>query len=577
MYLTVLASGLAVMAAYYTFRTRNRIDLALTTLMGVYAVRGVLLYLYFNASSQTAQALVRAPDFVVSALILPLGLIMAKTYLPPSTGWSQRGGEIVVYGMAIIVATLAVPLTLFFGVRAARAVLIPTVIVSVSIVSVLYARVMFRSSHKRRRPEVTRGFRFIAAGYAFFFVGEAIGGGLLGLVDIGLAAVATGALFVYSGVAIVRTVTFASLYESLDTLFIVASDEETVESTNLGGLVEDGHWRTDGVNKAREILNLFRAEVREVMATGERKTILEASLDVIDPERPFRVDIVPHDWTPDGRCCNVLLMLTDATSLMREKDREQLRNALFRVSKERLNALRLADLLQHDVSNMVQEIILAVELAGSVIDDRGALEGALEMILESTRRIEYLINRVKILRKTQTSQLEQVTLEVRDLINRAVTTAKSLSQDPGVRVGVRYPQEELAVIADPMIEHALADVFRICMTHIAPENDRLNIDVSPIDDGTRVKVEVTTFSSLLGPESLPSLLDWYSPGVQPGESLSLPLAKIIIERSGGTIQIQERVPGTPEGGIKFIVTLPSGELSEVDKSHRENIPFGGAT
>ena len=289
----------------------------------------------------------------------------------------------------------------------------------------------------------------------------------------------TGIVLVYGGVAVIRTVTFSCLYQSLNALFIVASDENTVETTNVGGLVEDGHWRTDGVMKAEQILNLLRSEIRQVTESGTRAFLRSVILEPIDGTKPFNIEIVPHNRSADGRYTTVMVLMTDATSTIREQEFAQLKDALYRISDERRRTLRLADVFQHDVRNLMQAISLAVEYGQEARDDSHRLRNSLEMIAKTVERMEQLIDNVRVMMMAETMPSRVQKFALKELVNRAIAKAKSQTLDPAVRVGVRHPQEPLVVVADPLIEHALAEIARECMRQERADIARLNIDVKP--------------------------------------------------------------------------------------------------
>ena len=188
------------------------------------------------------------------------------------------------------------------------------------------------------------------------------------------------------------------------------------------------------------------------------------------------------------------------------------------------------------------------------------------MIAKTVERMEQLIDNVRVMMMAETMPSRVQKFALKELVNRAIAKAKSQTLDPAVRVGVRHPQEPLVVVADPLIEHALAEIARECMRQERADIARLNIDVKPDYEINTVRIEFISFSPVQDPTIKESLLEWHSPGALPGESLSLPLAKTIIEKSGGEVTVQDRIPGRPEEGIKFVVTLPV-EQGEIENHH----------
>lgn len=103
-------------------------------------------------------------------------------------------------------------------------------------------------------------------------------------------------------------------------------------------------------------------------------------------------------------------------------------------------------------------------------------------------------------------------------------------------------------------------LLRYCVNNTT-DSMNLNINAYTSYDGNSAIIEIITYKNVVDPAQRNKVFEWRSDVAKPGEGLSLPFIKTLTERNGGNIRIEDRVPGQPEEGTKFVIRLPMTPLT----------------
>ncbi|MHA1770708.1 MAG: sensor histidine kinase [Candidatus Thorarchaeota archaeon] len=485
-----------------------------------------------------------------------MGLEMSKANILARINRLRRIVISVLYGVSFLFPMTAAVSVYIIGLEATRLILV----IYGSITFILLFSVLFNlirnNPYKIERPELSQGAKLVTLGYGFMIFGEAIGAGFFRLIDLAFVAIAIGIPFVAAGCFIMTTMTFAGIYAHLDVGFVLSYGGTKVEMTNLGGMIEEGHKYTSGVRIAEKILQITATQVQETMKTGRVVSVPQVKIPDLKKEAIYRIDIVPHTKSADGKVLSVIVIVKDVTATLRNYETEQLKHMIAKLKNERDKALNLADVLRHDTANILQGIQAAVDIvAMSVKEDMNLLED-IGIAQEGLKRAIELIGVVRDLRQAEEERGEIRPINVSYVIDNAVARLKREHENQNIRVGIMIRPMNLEIYADKYIEQSLFHLLRYC----APkEREKVNINVQAYLDeqSDKILIEVLTFENVADPSQRKSLLHWRSEAARPGESLSIPFVKMIVERNGGNIDIQDRVPCNPRAGTKFIISLPA--------------------
>ncbi|MCF2136480.1 MAG: hypothetical protein K9W43_04485 [Candidatus Thorarchaeota archaeon] len=557
LYLTGIGVIVLILALGQLQKDRNRVYFALAGFALVMIARGVCLYGYFNTPlSSPAHLVFRSLDYAALGFFIPTGLEMTKANILARLNRLKWAVMTILYGVSFLFPMAAALIVYIIGIEATRLALVIYGSVIFTLLFGAFFNLIRNNPYKIERPELSQGAKLVTLGYGFMVFGEVIGAGIFRLIDLAFVAIALGIPFVAAGCFIMRTVTFAGIYAHLDVGFVLSYGGTKVEMTNLGGTIEEGYKRTQGVEIAEKILQTVTDQIQETMKTGQVISIPQIKIPEIKENAIFRIDVVPHTKATDGKILSVIVIVKDVTATLQNYETEQLKQMIAKLENERDKALNLADVLRHDTANILQGIQAAVDIvAMSIKEDINLLED-IGIAQEGLKRAIELIGVVRDLRQAEEERGEIRPINVSYIIDNAVARLKREHENQNIRVGVMIRPKNLEIYADKYIEQSLFHLLRYC----APkEREQVNINVQAYLDeqSDKVLIEVLTFENVADPSQRESLLHWRSEAARPGESLSLPFVKMIVERNGGILDIRDRVPCKPQAGTKFIISFPT--------------------
>ncbi len=298
----------------------------------------------------------------------------------------------------------------------------------------------------------------------------------------------------------------------------------------------------------RNLLNFSRAGSRarlEVMMVrairGEERQTFEADLLPL-MERPVHVSmsIVPvrlgENMEPSLRW-----MIQDISD--RKRTEEALRRLNREVEAARDEANLYVDILTHDIRNTENVSNLYAELLVDSLEGEGARHMA--NLQRSIRRSIEILENVSTIR----------------LIHRTVSELRSVDLDVAIQDAVEgYSQSTICyegthhrVLADDLLLVIFNNLIGNAVKHGGP-GVRITIRVEEEGESVCILIEDT------GPgvpdsekEAIFHRYEQKKRGV--GEGLGLYLVQILVRRYGGRIWVEDRVPGRPEEGAAFRLTL----------------------
>jgi PAS domain S-box-containing protein len=245
--------------------------------------------------------------------------------------------------------------------------------------------------------------------------------------------------------------------------------------------------------------------------------------------------------------------------------------------KEAEAALREADrrkdeflaLLSHELRNPLGPIITATQ----IMQFKGAVAAPeeLEVILRQARHLVRLVDDLLDVSRVARGKvtLSKKTLELADVVAKAIEAAGPLLEQRGHRLSISVPVEGLGVEAD---EVRLTQVLNNLLTNAAlytpPGGD---ITIFGAREGDEVVLYVRDNGVGIDPAALPHLFDVFEQGTragiraQGGLGLGLPLARTLTALHGGTVTAVSDGPGR---GSEFAVRLPRSNRLEATPSTR---------
>ncbi len=205
------------------------------------------------------------------------------------------------------------------------------------------------------------------------------------------------------------------------------------------------------------------------------------------------------------------------------------------------DATLYVDLLSHEIT--VHEAIVRA-WAGKP-EDQTARENAMKALQLDDEAMADI-------RGISASGEEAHTVRLSDSISRAIGDTELIARQAGKKIAVSQRLAEKEVLVGSLMRYALRNVFVNSMKYVMSRT--VDIDVRATVDRTGAcKIEIT--------DNGPGIPDELKSGVfrredQPGRGIGLYLVKRIVNRYGGRVWIEDRVPGNRARGTRVVIILP---------------------
>ncbi|MGA9140356.1 MAG: PAS domain-containing protein [Methanocella sp.] len=222
------------------------------------------------------------------------------------------------------------------------------------------------------------------------------------------------------------------------------------------------------------------------------------------------------------------------------------------------------DLMGHDISNMHQIILGNLELAQGILEFEGRLESGNKELIDTSiatlQRSAKLIENIRNIQKLRQGELESEATDLGEVLDR---TVKGYSDLPDRDVSVSYePVRGCYVMANVLLKEIFDNLIDNSVKH-CDDPVRIGVSVTPAElDGRRYYRVVVEDNGRGIPDKMKSSV---FTRLERGETktrgtgLGLYIVKMLVEGFGGTVSVEDRVPGDRTKGARFVVLLPAAD------------------
>jgi PAS domain S-box-containing protein len=217
------------------------------------------------------------------------------------------------------------------------------------------------------------------------------------------------------------------------------------------------------------------------------------------------------------------------------------------------------DLMAHDLNNINQAILSALELQLMNPDLSEELKAQLQLSLEQVERSAALIGRVK--KFSGMDEVETLT-EVRDIepdFQSALETVKQAFPEKTVLLDTNIYPDEYKVLADDLLVDLFFNVLHNAVKF--DQNDKIEIEAKVYTDTNKryLRVEISDHGPGIPDDLKERIFARYTQRIgkkAQGSGIGLTLVQRIVDRYGGRIWVEDRVIGNHTKGAKFVFLLP---------------------
>jgi signal transduction histidine kinase len=215
------------------------------------------------------------------------------------------------------------------------------------------------------------------------------------------------------------------------------------------------------------------------------------------------------------------------------------------------------DLITHDINGHSSAIIKHIQMAMSR-DKQDKWKSDLQRALDAVNASADLIDTVRKIQLVETHDATHGIVELTSLLDDVIDEVRPLG---GTRTRIdRLPCQECYILASPMIKEVFWNVLTNAIKH-SEDEVRIAVRQTRSYDGGR------EYHKVIIEDNGPGIPDDIKPKVflrkyrgrtrAQGSGLGLYLTKRLMEEHGGKIWVEDRIPGAPTRGAKFIILFPA--------------------
>ncbi len=346
---------------------------------------------------------------------------------------------------------------------------------------------------------------------------------------------------------------------------LVETSPDSITLTNLDGKIILANERTAqllGFSNPGELLgkNCFDFIVPE-----EREQAIDTLKNTREhgPSVPEPFSVIYNDGTPFPAEISASLLIGaegNPTGYIIVTRNITERKAGERALEEaKAQAEFFTDLMAHDLNNINQAILSALELQLMNPELPEELRNQLELSLEQVERSAALIGRVK---KFSGMDEADTLIEVRDLepdFQSALQAVKQAFPAKTILLDTNIHPDSYKVLADDFLFDLFFNVLHNAVKFDQQEKVKIEAKVNQDKNKRFLRIEISDHGPGIPDDLKERIFARYSLRIDhkaQGSGIGLTLVQRIVDKYGGRIWVEDRVKGSHTKGAKFIFLLP---------------------
>jgi PAS domain S-box-containing protein/small GTP-binding protein len=247
----------------------------------------------------------------------------------------------------------------------------------------------------------------------------------------------------------------------------------------------------------------------------------------------------------------------------RKRSEEALKDALSKYKDAYNSANFYRDLFTHDMNNILNNIQSSIELFSLYINNPyrlGEIKDISEIIKDQVIRGANLVKNVRKLSKIDDIQMKLNSTSVDDVLDAAIQSIYKKFAEKNIDIEINSPKEKFMVLANEY----LYDVFECLILNAIKYNENRQIIVqimikrTIIDEKPYIQLEFIDNGIGIPEHRKDIVFEGQYEREKGGRAMDigLSLVKIILEKFGGKIWIEDKVKTDYRKGCVFIVLIP---------------------
>ncbi|MDF1540506.1 MAG: PAS domain S-box protein [Candidatus Thorarchaeota archaeon] len=216
------------------------------------------------------------------------------------------------------------------------------------------------------------------------------------------------------------------------------------------------------------------------------------------------------------------------------------------------------DLMAHDLNNIHQGLMAALELLLTDSDLPSTVTELAENALSQVERSITLIRSVRKFSSIQSDLQPTRSMDIFDTYKDALDSIRHTFSKRTIEINTILAPRKFRVMANDLLFDVFFNIFHNSVKFDTNGTVRLDITAKYLDDENAILIRIDDRGPGIIPSMKSSVLDRLERTASTSSGIGLTLVKTIIEKFGGTIWIEDRVPGDISQGSSFVFKIPRG-------------------
>ncbi|MCK4567945.1 MAG: PAS domain S-box protein [Candidatus Thorarchaeota archaeon] len=231
------------------------------------------------------------------------------------------------------------------------------------------------------------------------------------------------------------------------------------------------------------------------------------------------------------------------------------RQAQREMEEQRNYAEFLIDLMSHDLNNIHQGMMTALELLSTLNDLPPESRTFLENSLSQLERAGGLISKVKTLSEVKSKKIKPQRIDIHEPISKALDSIRKTFPQREINVDFNIKPETHIVSGCEFLLDVFYNLLHNAVKADINEPVILEINAEPSTDGASLQVTVVDRGPGIPDSKKSSILSRLGDERTARSGIGLTLVQQIMDRCKGKIWIEDRVKGDHSKGAKFVMLL----------------------
>ncbi|NIP35704.1 MAG: hypothetical protein GWN39_12150 [Thermoplasmata archaeon] len=226
------------------------------------------------------------------------------------------------------------------------------------------------------------------------------------------------------------------------------------------------------------------------------------------------------------------------------------------ILRARERAEFFTDLMAHDINNYIQGVIGFLDLLQQA-ELGGDQARLVDQASEQANRVSSLIERVRTISRAEHSE-ELKPVDVRAVVDQAVADVRQKYTEVDLDVNIDIPEGTVVAQADDLMNDLVLNLLDNAVKFCSSDSVEVDLDVGTRPEEGLITISVSDRGPGIPDEDKEEVFFRFVRRREEAEGtgLGLSLVLALADRYNGRVWIEDRVPGEPEEGARFVVEIP---------------------